>query len=72
MEAFKDYKDDGASAGGAEPAASTPEPAAQATTAAQPTPTATPATTAPSKPTGDRKFASPLAVNLAAAQGKDI
>ena len=58
--AFKDYKDDGASAGAAP--ASTPAPEAK-TEAAPSTPTPAAATTAASQPaaTGDRKFASPLA-----------
>lgn len=68
--AFKDYKGDDAPAGGA-PAA-TPEPKADATPAAPSTPTPAASTPAASQPAGDRKFASPLAQNLAAAQGKDI
>lgn len=63
--AFKDFKDDGSSAGGATPA---PEAKAEPTPAAASTPTPTPAAASTPAPSGGaRKFASPLAQNLAAA-----
>jgi pyruvate dehydrogenase E2 component (dihydrolipoamide acetyltransferase) len=57
--AFKDYKPED---GDAPAAASTPQAApAEQPAAAAPTPKATPAAAPPTKPTGGRVFASPLA-----------